>query len=319
LPPTRTGWRAEPMATDPTTAGPADPVIEATGLSKTFPGKAKGLAPTGGRIVAVDNVSLEIGRNEVVGLVGESGSGKTTLGRCILRLIEPDAGSIRINLPGGIHEIWSDLSQKRLRPYRRHLQVIFQDPFHSLNPEHPVWAIIGEGLIIEGRLNRSEIRERVAGMLKLVGLDQDHLYRMPHEFSGGQRQRLAIARALIVDPEFVVCDEVTSALDTRTQKQVLDLLQKIREERGISLLFISHDLQTVASVSDRVLVMRRGRIVEGGPPSNLFSDPAHPYTRTLVEAIPNPDPRKRSFRKAVSVPVTGIDGARSRNAAGASE
>jgi ABC-type oligopeptide transport system ATPase subunit len=284
------------MEADQMTPKLEPPVIEVIGLTKSFPKNAKGFGSTSGRFTAVDNVSLAIGRNEVIGLVGESGSGKTTLGRCILRLIEPDSGTIRINLAGGIHEVLSDLTQDQMRVYRRHLQVIFQDPFHSLNPAHSVWEIVGEGLIIEGKLNRSEIHEKVASMLRLVGLDQDHLHRLPNEFSGGQRQRLAIARALIVDPKFVVCDEVTSALDTRTQKQVLDLLRKIREERGISLLFISHDLQTVASVSDTVLVMRRGRIVERGPPTTLFTNPGHTYTQTLIDAIPNPDPRKRSFR-----------------------
>jgi len=271
-------------------------VIEALGITKTFPKDRKGFGSTGGRFTAVDNVSLAIGQNKIVGLVGESGSGKTTLGRCILRLIEPDSGTIRINLTRGIHETLTNLTQDQLRTYRRYLQIIFQDPFHSLNPAHTIREIVGEGLIIEGKLNRSEIRDRVVSMLKLVGLDPDHLHRLPNEFSGGQRQRLAIARALIVDPEFVVCDEVTSALDTRTQKQVLDLLREIREARGISLLFISHDLQTVASVSDSVLVMRNGRIVDQGPPSTLFSNPEHAYTRTLIDAIPNPDPRKRSFR-----------------------
>jgi ABC-type oligopeptide transport system ATPase subunit len=284
------------METEQTTPKLEPPVIEVIGLTKSFPKKSEGLGPTSGRFTAVDNVSLAIGRNEVIGLVGESGSGKTTLGRCILRLIEPDSGTIRINLACEIREVFSDLTKDQLRNCRRHLQVIFQDPFHSLNPAHPVWEIVGEGLIIEGKLNRSEIRDKVASMLRLVGLDQDHLHRLPNEFSGGQRQRLAIARALIVDPKFVVCDEVTSALDTRTQKQVLDLLQEIGEARGISLLFISHDLQTVASVSDSVLVMRRGRIVERGPPTTLFSNPRHPYTQTLIDAIPNPDPRKRSFR-----------------------
>lgn len=283
---------------------PSPPMIEVTGITKSFPKNAKSFGSTGGRFTAVDNVSLAIGRNEVVGLVGESGSGKTTLGRCILRLVEPDSGNILVNLPGGISEDLSTLTQDQLCAWRRHLQIIFQDPFHSLNPAHTVREIVGEGLIIEGKLSRSEIRDKVASMLKLVGLDQDHLHRLPNEFSGGQRQRLAIARALIVDPEFVVCDEVTSALDTRTQKQVLDLLQEIREERGISLLFISHDLQTVASVSDTVLVMRQGRIVERGPPTTLFTNPGHGYTQTLINAIPNPDPRKRSFRKSPAIRPT---------------
>lgn len=284
------------MNTVPVTE-PVRPLLAASGLTKTFKTRSGGgLAANHHRMVAVDNASLDVGANQVVGLVGESGSGKSTLGRCILRLTEPDSGSIVFNLPGEPSQDLARLSQGQLRPFRRNLQIIFQDPYHSLNPARPVWEVVGEGLIIEGTHKRAEIRERVAAILKQVGLEEDHLLRRPSAFSGGQRQRLAIARALIMDPAFVVCDEVTSALDTRTQKQVLDLLRQIREERGISLLFISHDLQTVASISDTVLVMRRGRIIEQGHPDHLFGRPENEYTRTLVAAVPNPDPRKRSFR-----------------------
>jgi ABC-type oligopeptide transport system ATPase subunit len=273
------------------------PLLAITGLTKTFRSRShRGLASHQERMVAVDDVSLAIGSNQVVGLVGESGSGKSTLGRCILRLTEPDSGSMVLNLPGEPGRDLARLSQGQLRPFRRNLQIIFQDPYHSLNPGRPVWEVVGEGLIIEGTHSRSEIRDRVAAILKQVGLEEDHLLRRPSAFSGGQRQRLAIARALIMDPAFVVCDEVTSALDTRTQKQVLDLLRQIRDERGISLLFISHDLQTVASISDTVSVMRRGRIIEQGHPDSLFGHPEHEYTRTLIAAVPNPDPEKRSFR-----------------------
>lgn len=273
------------------------PLIRVSGMSKTFQGRSGGgFSRARQQVLAVDNVSFEIGRNQVVGLVGESGSGKSTVGRCLLRLIEPDHGTIEVNLPAGRSGDITRLDPDQLRPFRRNLQIIFQDPYHSLNPARPVWEIVGEGLIIEGGRSRKEIRDRAAEILKQVGLEEDHLLRLPSEFSGGQRQRLAIARALILDPAFVVCDEVTSALDTRTQKQVLDLLRRIRGERGISLLFISHDLQTVASFSDTVLVMRNGHIIERGPPDGLFSNPEHEYTRTLVEAVPNPDPARRSFR-----------------------
>ncbi|MEZ5278561.1 MAG: ATP-binding cassette domain-containing protein [Opitutaceae bacterium] len=277
--------------------GKPPPLLRASGISKTFRGRSGGpFSPARGRVAAVNDVSFEVGLNQVVGLVGESGSGKSTLGRCILRLIEPDAGTIRIHLPDGRSEEIAALSQARLRSFRRPLQIVFQDPYHSLNPARPVWEIVGEGLIIEGGLGRGEIRERVAAILKQVGLEEDHMLRLPNAFSGGQRQRIAIARALVLNPAFLVCDEVTSALDTRTQKQVIDLLRQIRHERGISLLFISHDLQTVASISDTVLVMRHGRIVEKGPPDRLFEYPENEYTRTLIRAVPNPDPVKRSFR-----------------------
>jgi len=278
-------------------AGTERPLLTVTGLTRTFPARTSGtLSANSSRLVAVDNVSFEVDANQVIGLVGESGSGKSTLGRCVLRLIEPDSGSIELNLPDNPGLDLARLSQGHLRHYRRNLQIIFQDPFHSLNPARPVWEIVGEGLIIEGIHKRGEIRERVAAILKRVGMEEDHLRRLPNAFSGGQRQRLAIARALIMNPIFVVCDEVTSALDTRTQKQVLDLLEEIREESGISLLFISHDLQTVASISDTVLVMRQGRIIERGHPDSLFVRPENEYTRTLVDAVPNPDPRQRSFR-----------------------
>lgn len=278
--------------------GSPRPLLDVSGLTKTFRTRSSvgGLGTNHARMVAVDDASLAVGSNQVVGLVGESGSGKSTLGRCILRLTEPDSGSIVLSLPDGSSQDLAQLSQDRLQPFRRNLQIIFQDPYHSLNPARPVWEVVGEGLIIEGVHNRSEIRDRVATILRQVGLEEDHMQRLPRAFSGGQRQRLAIARALIMNPSFVVCDEVTSALDTRTQKQVLDLLRQIQEERGISLLFISHDLQTVASISDTVLVMRRGRIIERGHPDRLFGQPENEYTRILIEAVPNPDPAQRSFR-----------------------
>jgi ABC-type microcin C transport system duplicated ATPase subunit YejF len=192
----------------------------------------------------------------------------------------------------------TSLAGEELRAFRPRVQVVFQDPYHWLNPMRPVWQIIGEGFFIRGGVSRKEIRERASRTALSVGLTNEHLDRFPHEFSGGQRQRIAIARALIMEPEFLVCDEVTSALDTRTQAQVLDLLAGLKERKGITLLFISHDLHTVAQMSDEVAVMRHGRIVERGSPVDLFARPAEEYTRTLVAAVPNPDPRKRSFRTA---------------------
>jgi len=270
---------------------------------------------------ALDVVSLDIPRGTTLGVVGESGSGKSTLGRCLLRLTEADSGTITWHTADGTTTDVRALAGDALRRFRPRMQVIFQDPYHSLNPARPVWQVVGEGLFIAGdkpggpgdppsisagkthswrsRLlpgRSEEIRERAAAMLESVGLTRAHLDRFPHEFSGGQRQRIAIARALILEPEFIVCDEVTSALDTRTQAQVLELLRELQARTCVTLLFISHDLHTVAAISREVVVMHHGRIVERGDPHRLFETPAADYTRTLVAAVPDPDPRRRTFR-----------------------
>jgi ABC-type oligopeptide transport system ATPase subunit len=275
-------------------------LLEIESLSKFFPYKEAWWKSSKKHLRAVDDVSFSIRTGQTLGLVGESGSGKSTLGRSIIRLIEPDSGSIRYIDPQGFSTELTKLSSVDFRPIRQRLQIIFQDPYHSLNPHRPVWQIIGEGLILLKTHNTSEIREKVSLILHQVGLSKDYLNRMPNEFSGGQRQRLAIARSLILDPEFIVCDEITSALDVSTQAQILALLHDIQSSTGITLLFTSHDLHLVSSISDNVIVMKKGRIVEQGPPEVILKDPTNEYTRELVQSLPNPDPAKRSFRKKTS-------------------
>jgi ABC-type oligopeptide transport system ATPase subunit len=267
-------------------------------LTKTYRQRQGFLSRSVHVVRALDAVSLDIPRGGTLGVVGESGSGKSTLGRCLLRLTEADAGSIIWNGADGTATDVRALAGDALRRFRPRMQVIFQDPYHSLNPARPVWQVVGEGLFIAGGLAPDQIRERAAAVLESVGLTRAHLDRFPHEFSGGQRQRIAIARALIVEPEFIVCDEVTSALDTRTQAQVLELLRDLQARTGVTLLFISHDLHTVAAMSREVVVMHQGRVVERGDPQRLFAAPAEEYTRTLVAAAPDPDPRRRTFRPA---------------------
>jgi len=228
--------------------------------------------------------------------VGESGSGKSTLGRVLLRLTEADSGSITWHSSDGSTTDLRALASDALRRFRPQMQAVFQDPFHSLNPSRPAWQIVGEGLFAARTATAAEIREKALLGLRSVGLDSTHLDRLPHEFSGGQRQRIAIARALILEPQLLVCDEVTSALDTRTQAQVIELLRTLQQRSGLTILFISHDLPAVASISHQVAVLRDGRVVEQGAPERLFSQPTHPYTRALLAALPHPDPRHRTFR-----------------------
>ena len=272
-------------------------LLSLRGVSKSFRQRHGLLGRTTPVVRALDAASLDIPRGSTLGVVGESGSGKTTLGRCILRLTDADAGDITWHEIDGHTTDIRALDGSALRHFRPRMQVIFQDPYHSLNPMRAVWQVVGEGLFIAGAKSRDEIRERAAVMLESVGLTRAHLDRLPHEFSGGQRQRIAIARALIVEPQFIVCDEITSALDTRTQAQVLELLRTIQARTCVTLLFISHDIHTVAAMSHDVVVMHAGRIVERGRPDDLFSRPQAEYTRSLVAAIPHPDPRHRTFRR----------------------
>jgi peptide/nickel transport system ATP-binding protein/oligopeptide transport system ATP-binding protein len=235
-----------------------------------------------GEVKAVDEVSLTVWRGQTVGLVGESGSGKTTLGRAIIRLVEPTAGVIRY----GGEEI-SKLGARAFWPYRKKIQIIFQDPYNSLNPRLSVFEIIGEALEIHfPEMTRADRRQRVAGLLDQVGLTRDHLDRYPHEFSGGQRQRIGIARALAVKPEFIVCDEPVSALDVSVQAQIVNLLQDLQEELGLTYLFIAHDLAVVEHISDFVLVMNHGKIVEAASSEAIYANPRHEYTRKLLAAVP---------------------------------
>ena len=262
------------------------PLIQVNNLKKWFPIRGGILSRTVGYVKAVNDVSFYVNRGEVLGLVGESGSGKTTVGRTILRLIEPTEGEVIFDGTDVVA-----LSKPELRPFRRRMQIIFQDPFASLNPRMTVGDIIAEPLIIHRLVKTPQERtDRVAELLKLVGLSPDHMRRYPHEFSGGQRQRIGIARALAVDPEFIVADEPVSALDVSIQAQVVNLLQDLKDELGLTLLFIAHDLAVVEYVSDRIAVMYLGKIMEMAPANELYTNPQHPYSEALLSAVPVPDP-----------------------------
>jgi oligopeptide transport system ATP-binding protein len=260
------------------------PLVEVSHLVKTFTRDA-GLFRAGTRAAAVDDVSFSIDEGETFGLVGESGSGKTTTGRCMLRLIEPSSGEVRFR-----GEDVLAFPKRRLRQARRDMQIVFQDPYSSLNPRMRARAIVEEPLIIHRLGAGAERRTRVAELFNLVGLNPAHLDRYPREFSGGQRQRIGLARALALNPSFVILDEPVSALDVSVQAQVINLLTDLQAQLHLTYLFIAHDLRLVEHVCSRVAVMFLGKIVELGPTASLFSAPQHPYTRALLSAIPVPDP-----------------------------
>jgi oligopeptide transport system ATP-binding protein len=261
------------------------------GLKKHFPVMGGLLRRQVATVYAVDGVDMEIRKGEVFSLVGESGCGKTTLGRAVLRLAEPTAGEIVFE---GVDVM--ALKANELRKLRSKMQIVFQDPFGSLNPRMPVSDIIGEGLLAQGMSNRKERDKRVEDALEAVGLRRDYTRRYPHEFSGGQRQRIGVARALALDPSFIVLDEPVSALDVSIQSQVLNLLMDLRRDFDLTYLFISHNLSVIQYISDRVGVMYLGQIVETGAVETLYREPRHPYTVALLSAIPNPDPRNRRRR-----------------------
>jgi oligopeptide/dipeptide ABC transporter ATP-binding protein len=267
------------------------PLLDVRGLRKRFPVRGRLFSRGRQEVHAVEDVSFTVERGQVVGLVGESGSGKTTTGRAVLRLIEPTSGEIHFD---GVE--LTRLPRHQLRPYRRRMQIIFQDPFASLNPRMRVGDIVGEGLRIHSTLPRTKRRTQVAELLERVGLSADHMDRYPHEFSGGQRQRIGIARALAVDPSFIVADEPVSALDVSIQAQVINLLQELREQLDLTMLFIAHDLGVVEYLSHKVIVMYLGRIMEIAPSKELYRNPIHPYTEALLSAIPIPDPDARRDR-----------------------
>ncbi len=264
-------------------------LIEVEGLKKYFNvGKGRVLK-------AVDNINFSIREGETLGMVGESGCGKTTAGRTVLRLYEPTAGSVRYNgvdifkLPAG-----------KMKAMRRDMQMIFQDPYASLNPRFTVQDIIGEALDIHGMAgSRAERKKRIEELLDMVGLNHDHATRYPHEFSGGQRQRIGIARSLAVNPKFIVCDEPISALDVSIQAQVVNLLKELQDRLGLTYLFIAHDLSMVKHISDRVAVMYLGKMVELAESEELYANPLHPYTKSLLSAIPIPDPEVEVNKKRI--------------------
>ena len=272
----------------------AGPVLEVEGLRKYFVSPRRLLGPRAGVVHAVDGVSFTIGARETLGLVGESGCGKSTVGRTILRLLKPTEGTIRL-----LGDDITGLESRALRPYRRRMQIIFQDPYSSLDPRMTAGDIAGELLGVHGVSSRAERNERVAELFARVGLRRDQIANYPHEFSGGQRQRLGIARALSLQPSLIVCDEPVSALDVSIQAQVINLLMDLQAEYGLSYLFIAHDLAVVEHISHRVAVMYLGRIVEFADKRELFANPLHPYTESLLDAVPVPDPRRVRRRRIV--------------------
>jgi oligopeptide/dipeptide ABC transporter ATP-binding protein len=269
----------------------SDNLIQVRDLVKDFPIKGGLLQRVVGQLRAVNGVSFDIRNGETLGLVGESGCGKSTLGRLLVRLLDPTEGNIEIDGKDIAHA-----ERAELKALRREAQIIFQDPFSSLDPRSPVGNSVGEGLKIHGVRDADERHERVLEMLEIVGLEPYHARRFPHEFSGGQRQRIGIARALIMKPKFVVADEPVSALDVSVQAQVLNLLKELQRDLGLTLLFIAHNLAVVEHISDRVAVMYLGSIVEITDRDSLYSNPRHPYTEALLSAIPVPDPTLRRKR-----------------------
>ena len=267
-------------------------VLEVERLSKSFPIRSGLLQRETGRVRAVQDVSFAIARGETLSLVGESGCGKTTVARCILRALPPTSGAIRFSPREGTTVDLAPLSRRALRPFRRHIQMIFQDPYASLNPRMMVGDIIAEPLLVSG-VPTVKRQARVRELLDLVGLPAAARTRFPHAFSGGQRQRIGIARALALDPTLVVADEPVSALDVSVQAQIINLLLELQDRLGLSMLFVAHDLGVVRHVSDRVAVMYVGRIVEVAPTIGLYARPRHPYTEALLAAVPKADPLLR--------------------------
>jgi oligopeptide transport system ATP-binding protein len=271
-----------------------EPLLVVTDLTKHFNVRAGTLVERSvSEVKAVDGVSFEIPEGKTLGLVGESGSGKSTTGFCILQLIKPTSGSVRF-----MGRELTELPRGELRKQRREMQIVFQDPYSSLNPRMTVGAIVAEPLVVHGIGSRGSRRARVRELLEVVGFDPTFTNRYPHEFSGGQRQRIGIARALALGPKLIVCDEPVSALDVSIQAQILNLLKDLQDEFGLTYLFIAHDLAVVRSMSDRIAVMQAGKLVEQGPAEEVYESPKQDYTKKLLTSVPIPDPRKMKARKA---------------------
>ena len=269
-----------------------EPLLKVKSLEKHFPIRGGVFGKTVGYVHAVDGVSFDVEPGRTMGLVGESGCGKTTVGRCILRLIEPTSGEIWFNGKNLV-----ELKEEEMRKLRREMQIVFQDPYASLNPRWLVKDIVGEPLVVNHIVStKTEIKNRVLPLLTRVGLSEDHLNRFPHEFSGGQRQRIGMARALALNPRFIVLDEPTSSLDVSVQAQTLNILKDLQDELHLTYLFISHNLSVIKHMSDTIGVMYLGKIVETGAKNEIFKNPVHPYTQALLSAIPIPDPEREPNR-----------------------
>jgi oligopeptide transport system ATP-binding protein len=283
------------------TANAPAPLLSVKNLVKHFPIKGGLLSRTVDKVHAVDGVSFDLAKGETLGVVGESGCGKSTMGRCILRLIEPTSGSVTFE-----GQDVTQASKDALRALARDMQIIFQDPYASLNPRMTVGAIIGEALTIHKLAPTPQAyTTRIVELLEIVGLSGDHMRRYPHEFSGGQRQRIGIARALAVNPKLIICDEAVSALDVSIQAQVINLLEDLQNKLGLTYVFIAHDLSVVEHISDRVAVMYLGRIVELASSKQLYTNPLHPYTEALLSAVPIPDPLLKKERMAKRIMLQG--------------
>lgn len=271
------------------------PLLQVKNLSKHFPVLKGAFRRQVGTVKAVDDVSFDLARGQTISLVGESGCGKTTTGRALLRLIEADAGQVLFrdqNILG--------LQKQALRKLRRHMQIVFQDPYSSLNPRQTIGEIIGAPMVMHNLCTRAEMDEKVQAVLVRVGLQAGYISRYPHEFSGGQRQRIGIARAVALEPDFIVCDEAVSALDVSVQAQIVNLLLDLKEQMGLSYVFIAHDLSVVRHISDHVVVMYLGQVVESAPCDEIFAQPLHPYTQALLSAVPSTDIATR--RKRILLP-----------------
>ena len=273
-----------------------DLLLEVTGLQKYFPIKKGFLKKIVGYVKAVDNINFHIKKGRIFGLVGESGSGKSTVARTILKAYDQTAGKILFNSTTDGEVELSALTDKEMRKYRKEMQMVFQDPFSSLNPRMTVKDILAEPLIVNDTLNGGKVEDRVGEVLEIVGLQANYMRRYPHAFSGGQRQRIAIARAIILKPEFIVCDESVSALDVSVQAQILNLLKDLQKEFNLTYLFIAHDLSVIKHICDEVAVMYVGKIIETASAEELFAKPKHPYTEALLSAVPKTDPKIKSNR-----------------------
>ncbi len=290
---TQAPTQAQAQATTRSPAPDGDLLLEVKELKKYFPVRGGMIRRSVGTVKAVDSINLYVKKGETLGLVGESGCGKTTAGRTIMRLMEPTAGEIRFNHPtqGWMH--LEKMTRKELLKVRPHMQIIFQDPFSSLDPRMTVERIIAEPLVINGVASGQALKDRVAELLRVVGMRPEYMSRYPHAFSGGQRQRLGIARALALNPSLIICDEPVSALDVSIQAQVLSLLEDLQAEFKLTYIFVAHDLSVVEYISNRVAVMYVGRMMEVAKTDELYYSPKHPYTEALMAAAPKPDPRRR--------------------------